>query len=327
MSELKPLIFIEGFWKVGKSSIMAKLVDHLSCSIFGEPDHLIEKIKDDVEAWYIDQHTESLRNLEGAKNKIIERSLLSSAAFLYAAGEKDENDLVGILRPYLEFNNRNKPVVIFIYADRDLLRKKSIEVRDERVSKLQSHDEFLEKYEYFYRILLPLQFGIVPLMVKIDEAVIAASYLPTVAGIESALKHDRFGQVNVACYKINNSEPEFLLLKRNPQKGSFWQVVTGGIKSHQSLTEAALTELAEELSLDSKVENLMRSDFSFYYVGSEGYELNEYVFGYRLNEGEEVTLSDEHVESKFVNIEEAISLLKYESNKKALRSIYEKLAH
>jgi len=77
--------------------------------------------------------------------------------------------------------------------------------------------------------------------------------------------------------------------------------------------------------LNVKVENFLKSDYSFYYIGAEGYELNEYVFGYRLEPSDIVTLSDEHTEFKFVSLDEALGLLKYESNKEALKSVQRQL--
>ena len=56
------------------------------------------------------------------------------------------------------------------------------------------------------------------------------------------------------------------------------------------------------------------------------YIVYEYAFGIKIN-NEEIKLSDEHQEYRWVNYDEAIELLKYDSNKTALFELNERLIH
>ena len=48
----------------------------------------------------------------------------------------------------------------------------------------------------------------------------------------------RTTQVEVIVFKMVNGQPLFLLLKRNPRRGGFWQPITGGVHDEEKLPDA-----------------------------------------------------------------------------------------
>ena len=88
----------------------------------------------------------------------------------------------------------------------------------------------------------------------------------------------RIAQVEVIVFKIVDGVPLYLLLKRQPHRGGFWQPVTGGVEEGEDLKETALRELNEETGITEVLEVI--SDlhyFEFEANGGHGW-MKEYVF-------------------------------------------------
>lgn len=251
--------------------------------------------------------------LGNQENLIIQQSDLSALALQYAEGNNIDtiNEHIKSLQEYKQTQNL---LIIVLYTDYTQL---SPEVQS------QYTQEFFDKYYEFYRVYLPIHFGIVVNFIKVhDENGQLINSQQILDQINAIIEHDRVCQANVVCYRIQNNEPEFLVLKRNPEKGSFWQSITGGVHIQGLLFGNALRELEEELFMTGKENNLTGTDYVFWYIGKEGYELSEYVFGYKLEDTDEITLSDEHTEYAFLPLDEAIERVKYDGNKEGIRKVY-----
>ena len=247
-------------------------------------------------------------------NLVIQQSDLSALALQYAEGNNiDTNNKYS--KSLQEYKQTQNLLIIVLYTDYTQL---SPEVQS------QYTKEFFDKYYEFYRVYLPIHFGIVVNFIKVhDENGQLINSQQILDQINAIIEHDRVCQANVVCYRIQNNEPEFLVLKRNPEKGSFWQSITGGVHIQGLLFGNALRELEEELFITGKENNLTGTDYVFWYIGKEGYELSEYVFGYKLEDTDEITLSDEHTEYTFLPLDEAIERVKYDGNKEGIRRVYE----
>ena len=248
------------------------------------------------------------------ENLIIQQSDLSALASQYAKGNSIDmsNEHIKSLQEYKQTQNL---LIIVLYTDYTQL---SPEIQS------QYTQEFFDKYYEFYRVYLPIHFGLVANFIKVHDengTHITSQYIQD--QINTIIEHDRVCQANVVCYRIQNNKPEFLVLKRNPEKGSFWQSITGGVHIQGLLFGNALRELEEELFITGKENNLTGTDYVFWYIGKEGYELSEYVFGYKLEDTDEITLSDEHTEYAFLPLDEAIERVKYDGNKEGIRRVYE----
>lgn len=312
---------VEGFWGVGKTTLLSS--QYNQGAIFSEPHHqeyISTQDQEEISQWYIDTHRHRFTEftlMQG--NAILERSILSSMAFQHAC--KNQISLAS-WQAYIEdmqdYQTNKRLLIIVLYTDYHLLPS--------HVQQAYSQ-EFFARYMDFYRVQLPYVFGIVPSFIKVHDE--DGEYLTEEAidrQIQAIYRHDRIGQINIVPYRISHHTPEFLVLQRNPQKGSFWQSITGGIHMQGSLQDNALRELREELSLDGNPECLRQAEYVFWYCGGEGYELTEYVFGYEIHSEDSLVLSDEHVACQYLPYQEAIEKVKYEGNKQAILTVYKEIS-
>ena len=127
-------------------------------------------------------------------------------------------------------------------------------------------------------------------------------------------------QVEIIVFKIVNNKILFLMLKRNEQKGGFWQPITGGVEDGESLAQAVNRELREETGIT----NYLRIINDVYYFEFDTIEcgvLKEYVFGVQIATDMDAKLSPEHTEMKWCTLEESLALLKYENNKTGFKKL------
>jgi lipoyl(octanoyl) transferase len=150
---------------------------------------------------------------------------------------------------------------------------------------------------------------------------------------EAITEHSRQPvQVLVYPMKLIGWEWEYLLLRRLPERGGFWQGVTGGVESKESLEDAARRELIEETGLYPIVLQSIDHSYSFTvekdddHIYPEAAELVEHVF-YAQVDGETEPILDarEHDERKWCGYEEALGLLRWQENKDALTAVEEHL--
>lgn len=310
-------IILEGFWGVGKSTFINNLKDDFEKIL--EPYHQNEldlESEESIDTWYINKNLERFEKFTQSNiNVILERSVLSSIAYQYAQGKdisiyKDNLKQIQKLREHSEF------LIVLFYTDYELLPK--------NIKNTYSKDFFL-LYHKFYREILPLEFGLVVNFIQTKDQYRYLESKEIQQKIQAIIYNDRICQANVVCYKIINNEPKFLVLKRNPKKGSFWQTITGGVHMRGLLLENALRELQEELSLEVITQNSIKTNCVFWYIGGEGYELSEYVFGYKLDDKDKIILSDEHTEFEFLPLKEAVERVKYDGNKQAIQSVYNEI--
>ena len=135
-------------------------------------------------------------------------------------------------------------------------------------------------------------------------------------------------QVESIIFRKNNNSFEFLLLKRIPKKGGFWQAVTGMVeREDDSLIIAALREAKEEAGLEKKdIIRIIENVHTYEFENEKDHQpVREYVFGIEVSTNFEFTLDKniyiEHDELKWVSFEEALDLLKWEENKTAFRKL------
>lgn len=137
--------------------------------------------------------------------------------------------------------------------------------------------------------------------------------------------NNRIAQVEIIVYRLVNKEPLFLLLKRIPERGGFWQPITGGVHKNEDLLDAAKRELFEETQIKDYLRFL--SDIYYFEFGSdEDGWLKEYVYGVEIDKNMEPVLSFEHTEKKWCTFNEALDLLKYDTNKEAFNKLYERIS-
>ncbi len=135
--------------------------------------------------------------------------------------------------------------------------------------------------------------------------------------------------IYVVC--CSNDQISYLLLHRNPRPDldlkAFWQGITGGLEENETILQAAKRELSEETGIitEKLIQNEYEATFKikeewmkYYPKGST--VIREYTFIYKVDDYIIPKLSNEHDQYKWVKIDEAISLLNYQSNIEALKS-------
>ena len=146
----------------------------------------------------------------------------------------------------------------------------------------------------------------------------------------------RTAQLFCIVFRKKGEGYEYLLLRRIPQKGGFWQAVSGGFEeSDASKLEAAYRELNEEAGIDKNqvlrvLEEVYQYTYDKHYLTGEPITpITEYVYGFEVGPETEVNIHKnvyvEHDARQWVSFEEALSLLKWENNKEAFRKLKEKL--
>ena len=299
-------LFIEGLWGVGKSKFIKSLnkterfLNHKSIPEPIMPSAIVKK-----DEWYIQAHKENLDAL--LENHILERSILSSAAFLYANNDKKNYQICNkiLKRNISKFTNG---IVVYLTCNYDEYKslKKSFSVKE----------QWFNKYEYFYTNILPKDFNVAVFEIPIYKDGKRRSVRELNSDINLMILNKRKAQVNVVPFFNEKT----LILQRNERKGGFWQTITGGIEPTGSLSENTLREICEELNIKPTKSRLTWTGYSFAYIGSEGYMLREYVYGYRLS-SKKIELSSEHVAYDFVPTISAKKRVKWDGNKKAIQIV------
>ena len=126
----------------------------------------------------------------------------------------------------------------------------------------------------------------------------------------------------VVCWKAKpeSAEKRVLMLKVIPQRGSFWQPVTGKADEGESFAEAALREAEEETGFrfDRHPQYL---GLQYAFEGRHGPAVEQAFFLplYGSTPPEPTLDPKEHVEFRWVSPEEAINLSQFPGNQEAIR--------
>ncbi len=133
----------------------------------------------------------------------------------------------------------------------------------------------------------------------------------------------------VDCYVFNllDNDPRFLILKRNHNKiyEHLWQGVAGKIEKGETAWQTAVRELKEETGLDPYRMFVADHISKFYEVKGDRINLVP-VFGIEVN-SKDVILSEEHIEYKWVDFNEARNTLAWNGQKEGLEVVYNMISN
>ncbi|MFN2143810.1 MAG: NUDIX hydrolase [Anaerolineales bacterium] len=123
-----------------------------------------------------------------------------------------------------------------------------------------------------------------------------------------------------------------IFFRRSPRYGDFWQGIAGGGEDDETPLQAAQRESWEEggllpetpfLPLDSNA-TIPAPQAAGMLWGPEVLVVPEYAFGADA-QGQEIVLSPEHEDFRWVDYETAQSLLRFDSNRNALWELHYRL--
>lgn len=130
-------------------------------------------------------------------------------------------------------------------------------------------------------------------------------------------------QVAIYCAFKEKGRIFYVLAKRIPERGGFWQAFTGGEEDFDNgdLCQTAIREIKEELGIDITEKDIINIDNNFSFVDKDGILRTETCFGVILKPEikNKINLSSEHDSLIFsTDIEYLKSLMKYEQNRVGL---------
>ena len=131
--------------------------------------------------------------------------------------------------------------------------------------------------------------------------------------------------IDAYVYRYAKTKLKFLTLKRSKTKiyEHLWQGVAGKIEDGETASEAAIRELKEETGFNPHKMFVADHVSSFYESHFDRINLVP-VFGIEVR-SQNVVLSDEHCEYKWLEYDKAYSRLTWNGQKKGLKVIYEML--
>lgn len=134
-------------------------------------------------------------------------------------------------------------------------------------------------------------------------------------------------------YKKSNNKILYAIFYRNSHP--IWQFISGGGENNENPIKTVIREIKEETSLtierkrvkqlDSRTTIPVLNITGRYTWGPKVYVIPEYTFAVEILSDDNIRLSSEHKEYKWVEYDEAMNKLKYDSNKTALWELNEKI--
>lgn len=117
------------------------------------------------------------------------------------------------------------------------------------------------------------------------------------------------------------SGDQVLIFKTNQKRGSFWQPITGSVEGTETPTQAALRELYEETGFNVNPSQMINLNYSFEFQ-ARGFTFEEHAFFISLDKTRAPRVDpNEHDEFQWVGVQEALSVIRFESNREVLRKI------
>jgi len=140
-------------------------------------------------------------------------------------------------------------------------------------------------------------------------------------------------QAAVVVYRKTPGDGLLVLgLLRTEEWGGFWQPVTGGVRVGETIKDAALREVREETGISGPL-RFFDMGYRYSFTLPEKYKifydddvdtLTEHAFGYETDI-EDIILSDEHTEYRWLTPPEALGLYEYPEYNEALKRLIKHL--
>jgi len=115
----------------------------------------------------------------------------------------------------------------------------------------------------------------------------------------------------------------YLMIKRTPEDGGYWQPVTGTLNDGEKLLDCVKRELNEETGIQADhIINISEVLYKFDWKNKHGDTILEFVYAVQYPAKTEIVLSpDEHDDYKWCSYDEAMETLYTDNNKNALKLV------
>jgi dATP pyrophosphohydrolase len=138
--------------------------------------------------------------------------------------------------------------------------------------------------------------------------------------------------VQVVVFAETQETRQYLLLKRVTSHGGFWQSVTGSLEEGETHTQTAVREVHEETGITCREDDLIDLDVTNTFEILPQWRIRyapgvthneERCFALRVEKCEVTVDAKEHQEYVWVDYETAMSMLYWNSNKRAFAALKE----
>lgn len=120
-------------------------------------------------------------------------------------------------------------------------------------------------------------------------------------------------------YRRNDQDLEFLVVKRVPEDGGFWQAITGTIDPGEKAPETLRRELIEEAGITDPVHISDCLEIYNWRIEEKDITGRDQIFAVEVAKDTKIVIDPkEHSEFKWLPLQDAISLLKYDGNKNSM---------
>lgn len=132
-------------------------------------------------------------------------------------------------------------------------------------------------------------------------------------------------KVEVIVFARSDKDFKFLIIKRVPKDGGFWQPLTESLEDGEFVEKCLRRGVKEELGLN-RIKSITERLWSFSWKNKKGEPNIDLVYGIEISENDKIEINtNEHSKYKWCTFDEAMSLLGKENNKKALQHFKEKI--
>ncbi len=123
-------------------------------------------------------------------------------------------------------------------------------------------------------------------------------------------------------YRWQGNELEFLVIKRVPEDGGFWQAVTGTVEEGEDAEQALRREIKEEAGIATVLHISNCLEVYTWRNDAKGITGTDYVYAVEVASNEQVVLDPkEHTDFVWHSLNDAIKLLKYDGNKESMKRV------
>ena len=127
-------------------------------------------------------------------------------------------------------------------------------------------------------------------------------------------------QLRTVSVALRREDGRVLLLRRRPERGAFWQILTGRIEPGESPLQTAAREIHEETGFSPRLDEIRDLDYVHSFaLGDRLPPLVVRETAYTARVAGEPRLSDEHDDHRWCTAEEALRLLPFAGLRRAVR--------